>query len=173
MFVFVVWQINSPSLWIRSLPCDVWQWRLFSIRCLKYVRSPQSEVWKLMSKVHNLKSDVRSLTKSVWFMSKVWSAMYVCSKPEVQKPKSEVQSMSKVQNLSLKPKSEGRLSVVQVWKRSPESNEQNLKLKVWSRKSIWGLFKVFCNYYNFVIQYRYYILCVCRLITTIAGQLYR
>ena len=34
--------------------------------------------------------------------------MYVCSKPGVQKPKSEVQSMSKVQNASLKPKSEVR-----------------------------------------------------------------
>ena len=30
---------------------------------------------------------------------------------------------------------------------------------------------IFCNYYNFVIQYRYYILCVCRSIKTIAVQL--
>ena len=44
--------------------------------------------------------------KTVWIMSKVWSTTYVCLKPGVQKPKSEVQSMSKVQNPSLKPKSE-------------------------------------------------------------------
>ena len=63
MFVFVVWQINCPSLWVRSLTSVRCLTMKATIRCLNYVRSPQSKVWKLMSKVHNRKSDVRSLTK--------------------------------------------------------------------------------------------------------------
>ena len=98
MFVFVVWQINCPSLWVRSLT---------TVRCLtikatiwrlKYVQSLQSEVWKLMSKVHNRKSDVRSLTKSeVWCQTSVRKLSELC-------PKSEVLRMS-VKNLESKNQS--------------------------------------------------------------------
>ena len=130
----------NPKFAVRCLTMKA------TIRRLKYVRSPQSEVWKLMSKVHNLKSDVRSLTKSVWFMSKVWSAMYVCSKPEVQKPKSEVQSMSKVQNPSLKPKSE----VCQLSK--SESEVQSLTNKIWSWKSeVESLSEVLSKFFAIII----------------------
>ena len=41
MFVFVVWQINCPSLWVRSLT---------SVRCLTI------HIWS-MSVIHNLKSE--------------------------------------------------------------------------------------------------------------------
>ena len=118
MFVFVVWQINCPNLWVRSLT---------SVRCLTTkatsevcpkstirslkidVLSQQSEVWCMKSdEIWSLMSDVSP--KTVWIKSKVWSTTYVCSKPGVQKRKSEVQSMSKVQNPSLKPKSEVWLS---------------------------------------------------------------
>ena len=147
-----------------------------TIRRLKYVRSLQSEVWKLMSKVHNRKSDVRSLTKS-----EVWCPMSVRKLSELC-PKSEVLPMS-VQNLDSKnqslkskvcPKSESE--VCQLSKSETEVQSLTAKiqsLKVWNRKSIWSPFKVFCNYYNFVIQYQYYILCVCRSIMTIAGHMYR
>ena len=155
MFVFVVWQINLPSLWVWSLTSDVWS------TGMSEVHKPKSENWCLKSTIcslmyevwRNLKFEVRKLSE-------------LC-------PKSEVQSMSKIQvwNQSLKSvscmlsKSETEVQI--------EANAQNLKLKVWSRKSIWSPFKIVCNYYNFVIQYQYYILCVCRLIITIAGQLYR
>ena len=88
----------------------------------------------------------------------------VCSPNYVQSPKSE---------------SETKVWICQLSKTETEvHNAQNLKFGVESLKSevksIWSPFKVFCNYYNFVIQYRYmyYILCVCRSIITIAGQLY-
>ena len=67
--------------------------------------------------------------KTVWIMSKVWSTTYLCSKPGVQNQKSEVQSMSKVQNPSLKPKSE----VCQLSK--SETEVHSLALKIWSWKS--------------------------------------
>ena len=118
-----------------------------------YVRSSQSEVWKLMSKVHNGKSDVRSLTKSkvwcpitVWIMSKVWSTMYVCSKPGVQKPKSEVQSMSKVQNPSLKPKSE----VSQLSKSETEVQSLTPKICSWKSK-VESLSEVHSKFFAIII----------------------
>ena len=87
MFVLVMWQIICPSLRVKA-----------TIRRLKYVRSPQSEVWKLMSKVHNWKSDVQSLTKSkVWCPTSVRKLSESC-------PKSEVLRMS-VQNLESKNQS--------------------------------------------------------------------
>ena len=100
---------------------------------VKYVQSQQSEVWKLMSKVHNRKSAVQSLMKSkVWCLTSVRKLSELC-------PKSEVLRMS-VQNLESKnqslkskvcPKSESEtkvwsLSVVYIWNWSPESNTQNL-----------------------------------------------
>ena len=123
MFVFVVWQINCPSLWVRRLTSVRCLTMKITIRRLKYVRSKSTiRSLKLMSKVHNRKSDVRSRTKSeVWCptsvrkLSEVWSTTYVCSKPGVQKPNSKVKSMSKIRVwnqslksvscLSLKPKS--------------------------------------------------------------------
>ena len=101
----------------------------YTIRSLKIdVLSPQSEVWCTKSdKIWSLMSDVHA--KTVWIMSKVWSTTYVCWKPGVQKRKSEVQSMSKVQNPSLKPKSE----VCQLSK--SETEVQSLTPKIWSWKS--------------------------------------
>ena len=65
--------------------------------------------------------------KTVWIMSQV----YVCSKPGVQKLKSEVQSISKVQNLGLKPKSEVcQLSETEVQSLTP-------KIRIWKSK-IWN-----------------------------------
>ena len=120
MFVFVLWQINCPSLLVRNLTSVGRLTMKATIRRLKYVRSPQSEVWKLKSKVHNRKSDVRSLTKlkfdvrrlsenclnyvqclkyyvclfKTWSpKTKVWSPKYV------QSPKSE--SETKVWSLSV------------------------------------------------------------------------
>ena len=68
----------SKSL-VRSLT-SVWCLKMkATIRRLKYVRSPQSEVWKLMSKVHNQKSDVRGLTKSeVWCLTSVRKLSELC-----------------------------------------------------------------------------------------------
>ena len=152
MFGFVVWQIHfseslSQKFGVRGLTSVRSLTMKAKIQRLKYIRSPQSKVWKLMSKVHNRKFDVRSRTKSevwwptsvrslktVWIMSKVWSTMYVCSKSGVRKPKSEVQSLSEVQNPSLKPKSEV-CQLSEVWSRSPESNAQNSKSAVESLKS--------------------------------------
>ena len=125
MFVFDVWQINCLSLWVWSLTSVRCLTMKATIRRLKYVRSPQSEVWKVMSKVHNLKSDVRSLTKSeVWWQT---SVRKLCPKSEVLhmsvqnlesksqslkykvRPKSKIrvwnQSLKSVSCLSLKPKS--------------------------------------------------------------------
>ena len=167
-------------LWVQSLTSVGCLTMKATIRRLKYVRSPQFEVWKLMSQVHNPKSDVRSLSKyEVWCLMSVRKLSELC-------PKSEVLCMS-VQNLESKnqslkykvcPKSK-----IRVWNQSlksvsclslkPESRVKRPKFEVWSWKSIWSLLKVFGNYYNFVIQYRYYIMCVCRSIMTIAGQLYR
>ena len=65
--------------------------------------------------------------KTVWIMSKVWSTTYVCSKPRVQKLKSEVHSMSKVHNPSLKPKSE----VCQLSKSKTEVQSQTPKIRRW------------------------------------------
>ena len=111
MFVFAVWQINRRSLWVRSLTSVRCLTMKATIRRLKYVRSPQSEVWKLMCKVNNRKSDVRSLTKSeVWCPTSVRKLSEIC-------PKSEVLRMS-VQNLEFKvcPKSKTR-----VWNQSLKS----------------------------------------------------
>ena len=99
MFVFVVWQINCPSLWVRSLTYVRCLTTKATIRRLKYVRSPQSVVWKLMSQVHNRESDVRSLTKS-----EVWCPTYVRKLYELC-PKSEVLRMS-VQKLESKNQSQ-------------------------------------------------------------------
>ena len=139
MFVFVVWQINRPSRWVGSLTSVRCLTMKATIRRLKYVRSPQFEVWKLMSKVHNWKSwctksdEILSLMsdvcpKTVWIMSKVWSTTYVCSKPEVQKTKSEVQSMSKIRVWNQSLKSVSCLIL------KPKTNDQNLKLEIKSLK---------------------------------------
>ena len=85
-----------------------------TIRSLKTcVLSPQSEIGRCPTSVRKLselcpKSEV----------------LHVCSKPGVQKPKSDVQSMSKVQNPSLKPKSE----VCQLFK--SETEVQSLTPKI-------------------------------------------
>ena len=63
MFVFVVWQINCPSLWVRSLTSVRCLTMKATIRRLKYVRSPQSEVWK---HYWCLKSTIGSLMYEVW-----------------------------------------------------------------------------------------------------------
>ena len=97
------------------------------------VDNPKSENWFLKStiRIWCTKSDeIRSLMsdvcpKTVWIMSKIWSTTYICSKPGVQKPKSEVQSMSEVQNPSLKPKSEVCKSETEVQILAP-------KFEVWS-----------------------------------------
>ena len=91
------------------------------------VQSPQSEVWCTKSdEIRSLMSDV--CPKTVWIMSKVWSTTYVCSKPGVQKLKSEVQ------NPNLKLQSEV-CQLFEVWNRSPESNAKNSKFEVENLKS--------------------------------------
>ena len=74
----------------------------------KYVRSPQSEVWCTKSdEIWGLMSDVCPKTSCLNYVQSLkYYVGYVCSKPGVQKPKSKVQSMSKVQNPGLKLKSE-------------------------------------------------------------------
>ena len=59
--------------------------------------NPKSENWCLKSTIWSLMYEVwRNLKFDVRRLSEVWSTTYVSSKPEVQKQKSEVQSMSKV-----------------------------------------------------------------------------
>ena len=79
------------------------------------VHNPKSENWCLKSTIQSLmyevwrylKFDVRRLSENCLnYVQSLKYYVYVCSKPGVQKPKSEVQSMFKVQNPSLKPKSE-------------------------------------------------------------------
>ena len=134
MFVFVVWQINCPSLWVRSLISLRSLTMRAKIRRLEYVQSPQSEVWKLISNVRNPKSDVRSLTKSeVWCPTSVPKLSELC-------PKSEVLRIS-VQNLESEtkvwsPKSESKTSLkseTEVQSLTPKI--RSLKLKVWNLKS--------------------------------------
>ena len=134
MFVFVVWQINCPSLWFRSSTSVRCLTMKATIRRLKYVRSPRSEVWKLVSKVHNRKSDVRSLTENC--LNDVQTLKYYVCLFKTWSPKTKVLSPKYVQS----PKSESEtkvwsLSVVYVWNRSPESNAQNSKFEVKSLKS--------------------------------------
>ena len=111
MFVFVVWQINRPSLWVRSLTSVRCLTMKATIRCLKYVQSPQSENWCLKSTIRSLMYEVwRNLKFDVWRLSencfnygqslkyyvclfKTWSPKYV------QSPKSE--SETKVWSLSV------------------------------------------------------------------------
>ena len=107
MFVFVVWQINCPGLWVWNLTYVQCLTMKATIRRLKYVRSQQSEVWKLMSKVHN-----RSLMYGVWRNLKfdVRRLPENCPKSEV--PRMSVQNLeSKNQNLKSKvcPKSKNRV----------------------------------------------------------------
>ena len=153
MFVFVVWQINCPSLWVRSLTSVRCLTTKATTRRLKYVRSTQSEVWKLMSQVHNRKSDVRSLTKSeAWCPTSMRKLSELCpkSEPGVQKRRSEVQSMSKVQNPSLKPKSE----VCQLSK--SETEVQSLTPKIWSWKSeVESLSEVRSKFFAIIITLSY------------------
>ena len=136
MFVFVVWQINCSSLRVRSLTSVRCLTIKATIRRLKYVRSPQSEVWKLKSKVHNRKSDARSLTKSeVWCPTSVRKMSELCPKSEV--PQMSVQNLeSKNQSLKSKvcPKSE---SETKVWSQLSkfENEVQSLTPKIWSWKS--------------------------------------
>ena len=140
MGFFVVWQINRPSLWVRSMTSVRYLTMKATIR-LKYVRSPQFEVWQLMAKVHNRKSDVRSLIKSeVWCPTSVQKLSELC-------PKSEVLRMS-VQNLESKNqsmKSEIRFWIQSLKSISCLSLKPSLTPKIWSWKSIWSPFKVFCN----------------------------
>ena len=118
-----------------------------------------------MSEVHNTKSENWCLKSTIGsLLYEVWRNL----KFDVRKlselcPKSEVQSMSKIWVWNQSLKSVSCMLSKSVTK-GQSLNAQNLKLKVWSWESIWSPFKVFCNYYNFVIQYQYYILCVCRLI---------
>ena len=108
MFVFVVWQINSPRLWVRSLTSVRCLTMTATIRRLKYVRSPQSEVWKLMSKVHNLmyevwrnlKFDVRRLPENC--LNYVQSLKYYVCLFKTWSPKTEIWSPKYFQS----PKSE-------------------------------------------------------------------
>ena len=124
-----------------------------------------------MSEVHNTKSENWCLKSTIGsLMYEVWRNLkFDARKLSELCRKSEVQSMSKIRvwNQSLK-------SVSCMLSKS-ETEVQSLTPKIWSWKSeVESLSEVrFCNYYNFVIQYHYYILCVCRLIITIAGQMYR
>ena len=83
MFVFVVWQINCLSLWVRSLTYDVWQWKLQSdVWSMSEVQNPKSEKWCLKSTIgslmyevwRNLKFDVRRLFEN---------CLKLCPKSEV------------------------------------------------------------------------------------------
>ena len=154
MFVFVVWEINRLSLWVPSLT-SVWCLTMkATIRRLKYVRSPQSEVWKLVSKVHNWTSDVRSLTKSeVWCPKSVQKLSELC-------PKSEVLRMF-VQNLESKkqilkskvcPKSESEICQLS----KSETEVQSLTPKIWSWKSeVESLSEVRSKFFAIIITLSY------------------
>ena len=148
MFVYVVWQINCQSLWVRNLTSVRCLTMKATIRRLKYARSPQYEVWKLMFKVHNRKSDVRSLTKSeVWCPTSLRKLSELC-------PKSELLRMS-VQNWSPKTK---------VWspkcaqspKSESETEVQSLTPKIRSLKSeVESLSEVRAKFFAIIITLSY------------------
>ena len=129
---------------------------------------PKSTIRKLMSKVHNRESDVRSLTKSELFPKSEVLCMSVenlVSKNQSLKskvglcPKSKIrdwnQNLKSVSCLSLKPKSR-----VRSWKSEVES-----------------LSEVRSKFFAIIITLSYntgiILLCVCRSIKTITGQLHR
>ena len=163
MFVFV-WQINCLSLWVRSLTSVRCLTMKAAIRRLKYVRSPQSEVWKLMSKVHNRESNVRSLKLDVRGLSEnclnyVQSLKYYVRLFKTWSPKTKVwspkyvQSLKSVSCLSLKLKSNAQNLMFEV-----ESLKWKVYLKNYFRPSqifISPFFKRGLLYYN-LIRRSYY-----------------
>ena len=83
---------------------------------------------------------------------RIYCTTYVCSKPGVQKQKSEVQTMSKVQNPSLKPKSES-VNCLSLKPKSITPKIWSLELKVWNLKS--SLSEVRSKFFAIIITLSY------------------
>ena len=114
MFVFVVWQINCPSLWVWRL-YDVRQWRLQSdVWSTSEVHNPKSENWCLKSTIGSLmyevwrnpKFDVQRLSENC--LNYVQSLKYYVFLFKTRSPKTKVWSTKYVQS----PKSESETKVL-------------------------------------------------------------